>query len=159
LLRPVRVSLLLLLFSILECKPLYQPQQTDPLEENPYKKVKIRVLTQDRGYPLGGPVDLKLEIQNLSEEPVTLDFNSNQLFDFKVFRKGREVWRWSYDKTFEKTGLRLAIYPKEIWSFQAEWDTKDNQRRWVLGGRYYIEGILNCSPPLKSEQAEIGLRD
>ncbi|OGC85210.1 MAG: hypothetical protein A2W07_04115 [candidate division Zixibacteria bacterium RBG_16_43_9] len=158
-LKPVRISLLLLLFSILECTPLYHQPQINPPEESPYKKIRIRVLTQDRGYPLGGPVDLKLEIENVSEEVVRLNFDSNQLFDFKIYRKGWEVWRWSYDKVFEKAELRLSIYPKEVWTFKAEWDTKDNQRRWVLGGRYYIEGIVNSSPPLRSEQVEIGLTD
>jgi len=159
LLRPAKIFLLFLFFSFLDCTPLYHPPQTNPPEENPYKKIKVRVITQDRGYPLGGPVDLKLEIENISEDVVRLNFDSNQLFDFKIYRKGWEVWRWSYDKTFEKTELRLSIYPKEVWTFKAEWDTKDNQRRWVLGGRYYIEGILNSSPPLKSEQVEIGLTD
>ncbi len=154
-----RICFLLLWFSILECSPLYRPPQTNPPEENPYKKVKVRVFTQDRGYALGGPVDLKLEIENISDEVVSLNFDSNQLFDFKIYRRDREVWRWSYGKSFEKTGLRLSLYPNEVWTFKSEWDTKDNQRRWVLGGRYYIEGILNSSPPLKSEQAEIGLTD
>ncbi|HVP37423.1 MAG TPA: BsuPI-related putative proteinase inhibitor [Terriglobales bacterium] len=158
-LQPVRVYFLLLLFSFLECTPLYHSPQTNPPEENPFKKIRIRVITQDRGYALGGPVDMKLEIENISAEVVRLNFDSNLLFDFKIYTKGWEVWRWSYDKTFEKTTLRLSIYPKEVWTFQAEWDTKDNQRKWVLGGRYYIEGILNCSPPLKSEQVEIGLTD
>lgn len=158
-LKPVRICFWLFLFSIFECTPLYHPPQTNPPEESPYKKIRIRVLTQDSGYPLGGPVDLKLEIENISDEVVRLNFDSNQLFDFKIYRKGREVWRWSYDKTFEKAELRLSIYPKEVWTFKAEWDAKDNQRRWVLGGRYYIEGILNSSPPLKSEQVEIGLTD
>jgi hypothetical protein len=159
LLKPAKIFLLFLLFSIFECTPLYNPPQTNPSEENPYKKIKVRVITQDRGYPLGGPVDLKLEIENISDEVVRLNFDSSQLFDFKIYRKGWEVWRWSYDKIFEKTELRLSIYPKEVWTFQTEWDTKDNKRRWVLGGRYYIEGILNSSPLLKSEQVEIGLTD
>ena len=158
-LKPVRICFWLFLFSIFECTPLYHPSQINPPDESSYKKIRIRVITQDRGYPLGGPVDLKLEIENISEDVVRLNFNSNQLFDFRIYRKEREVWRWSYDKTFEKAELRLSIYPKEVWTFKAEWDTKDNQRRWVLGGRYYIEGILNSSPTLKSEQVEVGLTD
>jgi len=158
-----RFRILLLLFSIyfLECTPLYQdkPPQTNPAEENLYRKIKVRVLTQDRGYPLGGPVDLKLEIVNISDEVVKLNFDSNQLYDFVIQRRGWEVWRWSYDKTFEKTPLEHYIYPQETWTFQAEWDAKDNKRRYVLGGRYYIEGILKTSPPLKSEKLEIGLTD
>ena len=116
-------------------------------------------MTQDKGYPLGGPVDLKLEIKNISEEVVKLNFATNQLFDFVIYKKGVGVWRWSYDKNFDKTAIKLTIYPEEVWTFQAEWDAKDNQKRWVLGGRYYIEGVLNTIPPLKSEKVEIGLTD
>ncbi len=102
---------------------------------------------------------MKLEIENVSKETVRLNFGTNQVFDFIIYRKAQQVWKWSYDKTFEKTELKLSIYPGEVWTFKTEWDAKDNRRRWVPGGRYYIEGILNCSPPLKSEQVEIGLTD
>jgi hypothetical protein len=157
----VRIFTLLFLIFFLGCTPLYQdkPPQTNPPEEDLYQKIKVRVLTLDRGYPLGGPVDLKLEIENISDESVKLNFDSNQLFDFVIYRRDWEIWRWSYDKLLEKTPLELNIYPQEVWSFQAKWDTKDNQRRYVLGGRYYIEGILKTSPSLKSEKVEIGLTD
>lgn len=160
-LKRFRIFLLLLLIFFLGCTPLYQdkPPQTNPPEESLHNKIKIRVLTQDRGYPLGGPVDLKLEIENISGEVVKLNFDSSQLFDFVIYRRGWEIWRWSYDKTFEKTPLELYLYPQEIWTFQTKWDAKDNQRRYVLGGRYYIEGILKTSIPLKSEKVEIGLTD
>lgn len=154
-----RIYILFFLFLIYGCTPLYHLQETEPPEENLFKKLRVQILTQDRGYPLGGPVDLKLEIENISGEVVRLNFNSNQLFDFVIYRKGWEVWRWSYDKVFDKTELELYIYPQEIWTFQAEWDTKDKRRRYVLGGRYYIEGVLNTSPALKSEKVEIGLTD
>jgi hypothetical protein len=160
-LKRFRFFLSLSLIFFLGCTPLYQdkPPQTNPPEEAPYQKIEVRVLTQDKGYPLGGPVDLKLEIENISAETVKFNFDSSQLFDFVIYRRGWEVWRWSYDKTFEKTPLELHIYPGEVWSFQTEWDAKDNQRRYVLGGRYYIEGILKTSTPLKSEKVEIGLTD
>lgn len=158
-LKRYRILLLLFLFLILDCTPLYHKPEINPPEEVIYKKIKVRVSTQDRGYPLGGPVDLKLEIENISENVVRLNFSSNQLFDFVIYRRGGEVWRWSYDKIFDKTELELYIYPQEVWAFQAEWDTKDKHRRFVLGGRYYIEGVLNTSPVLKSEKVEIGLTD
>jgi hypothetical protein len=159
LLKGYRLCILLFLLLFFGCAPLYHSEEPNPPEENLFKKIKVRVLTQDRGYPLGGPVDLKLEIENISEDVVKLNFTTNQLFDFIIYKKGFEVWRWSYDKIFDKTAIKLSIYPEEVWTFKAEWDAKDNQRRWVLGGRYYIEGVLNTITPLKSEKVEIGLTD
>jgi hypothetical protein len=159
LLKDYRIYILIFLLLFSGCAPLYQKPETNPPEEDLYQKIKVRVLTQDKGYPLGGPVDLKLEIKNISKEVVKLNFASNQLFDFVIYKKGFEVWRWSYDKIFDKTAIKLSIYPGEVWAFKAEWDAKDNQRKWVSGGRYYIEGILNTIPPLKSEKMEIGLTD
>jgi len=159
LLKGYRIYILLFIFLISGCAPLYHSEEPNPPEESLFKKIRVRVLTQDKGYPLGGPVDLKLEIKNISDDIVKLNFGSNQLFDFVIYKKGFEVWRWSYDKFFDKTGFKLLIYPEEVWTFKAEWDAKDNQKRWVLGGRYYIEGVLNTIPPLKSEKVEIGLTD
>ncbi|MDH4222122.1 MAG: BsuPI-related putative proteinase inhibitor [candidate division Zixibacteria bacterium] len=160
-LRRFKIAQLLFLFFVLECTPHYQttPHHIIPPPEEYNSRIKVRVITQDRSYPRGGPVDLKLEIENISQEVVSLDFDLNQLFDFVIYRKGGEVWRWSYDKIFDKTQLNLYIYPGEVWTFQTEWDTKDNQRRYVSGGRYYVEGILRISPVLKSEKVEIGLTD
>ena len=159
--RRYKIILLLFLFFSFECTPLYQPHPplTIPPSEDFNTRIEVRVVTQDRGYPLGGPVDLKLEVENISESVVRMNFDSNQLFDFKIFRRDWEIWSWSHDKVFEQTEVELYLYPGEAWSFQAEWDTKDNRRRYVLGGRYYIEGILNSSLPVKSDKIQIGLTD
>jgi hypothetical protein len=50
-----------------------------------------------------GEQDLRivLHVTNPTDQPVTLEFNSGQRYDFAVRDAGgREVWRWSRDRMF-----------------------------------------------------------
>lgn len=121
-------------------------------------KLEAKMLTVETGYPLGSPVDLKMEIKNISGQVVDLEFPTQQRYDFFVFKKGDLVWRWSYDKPFEETAAGVKLASGESLVFDEIWDTAESPEEHP-GGEYQVVGVLTASFPIATNFVEIGLAD
>jgi hypothetical protein len=121
-------------------------------------KLEAKMLTAETGYALGSPVELKMEIKNISPEIVNLKFPTNQRYDFFIFKKGDLVWRWSYDKPFEETPVDVELDSGESLAFTEIWDTAKLEEQHP-GGEYQVVGVLTTAFPIATNFVEIGLGD
>jgi hypothetical protein len=71
--------------------------------------------------PAGDSVHLVLQVSNAGSAPVALTFGSGQTFDFAVARDGRELWRWSADRSFTQAVREVSIAPGETRRYEATW--------------------------------------
>ena len=63
-------------------------------------------------YRPGETVHLSLRKTNLSNQTITLNYNTSQRYDFKLtFPSGRTLWRWSDDKSFTQVLGTLSLSP------------------------------------------------
>ncbi len=85
---------------------------------------------------LGREVAARLVLNNRGEAPLSLQFNSGQIYDF-ILRdeNGKEVHRWSADKLFPQALKRLDVKGEEVW--QVTFDPGK-----LPGGVYSVEGLL-----------------
>jgi hypothetical protein len=69
----------------------------------------------------GDSVQFVLQVTNVSEAPVRLEFTSGQTYDFAVQAGGREVWRWSADQMFTQALHARVVAPGETLTYAAAW--------------------------------------
>ena len=66
-------------------------------------------------------VRLVFHITNTSNQPIVLEFNSGQRYDFAVHSGGRELWRWSADRMFTQALGTETIAPGETLRYSERW--------------------------------------
>ncbi len=72
-----------------------------------------------------GALDLTLSILNNTDKTITIDHNSQQIFDFVFFDKaGNELYRWSQDRIFTMMLVSTKIAPGEEKEFSDSIDAK-----------------------------------
>jgi hypothetical protein len=97
--------------------------------------------------PAGDSVRFVLQVTNAGTAPVALTFGSGQTFDFSVSREGREVWRWSADRSFTQAVRETAIGPGETQRHEAAWHPPAGTR-----GALVARGWLTAQQ-LRAEQS------
>lgn len=139
------------------------------IEENTQPPVLKRVETllaiidTENGKPLqeialGTPVRLVLELKNLTDETLTLNFPSGQHYDFEVHDSKKQlIWKWSQGHMFIQTFTAITLGPKEQIKFTPDWDQKDNEGRQVLAGIYQVTGLIPTVGPEIVESQSKGL--
>ncbi len=96
-----------------------------------------------------------LVVENPSDRLMPFHFTSSQSFDFVVSdRPGNEVWRWSSRKFFSEVIRSEAIRPRSNWTFEGEWNHRDNALEPVPPGTYTVVGILAGNDPVESMPVE-----
>jgi hypothetical protein len=100
-----------------------------------------------------GATKFLLTVINTTEKLVPFSFRSGQTFDFVVLDSstGQEVWRWSRRMFFTQVVRQEAIRPSRNWTFEAEWNHRDNDLNTVSPGKYQVIGSLATQPPMESE--------
>lgn len=71
--------------------------------------------------PRADTVTFVLQVTNVEEHPVVLDFASGQEYDFAVLRDGRELWRWSAGRMFTQAVHADTLAPGETRTYRAGW--------------------------------------
>ena len=69
-----------------------------------------------------------------------MNYRTSQRFDFAAFREGKEIWRWSEDRMFNRAVIRIIIQPGGNQTFNAVWDQRNNSGRLVQPGSVTIRG-------------------
>jgi len=122
--------------------------------------VSLSLELENTVYSLGEPVLMSFAVINESpNEPARLSFSSAQRYDFIVQRDGKEIWRWSRGRVFAMLAAEIPIEPGESLTFTESWDQRDNQKGFILPGKYEILGMLNTYPEIVSSPATIEIRN
>jgi LysM repeat protein len=102
----------------------------------------LYVLSTDRRtYRQGEPVRLTLIKVNIQDSPITMTYATGQRFDFAALREGREVWRWSFGRSFPQIAGQVTLQPGESQTFRATWDQRNNAGNLVAPGNFTIRGF------------------
>lgn len=113
----------------------------------------LDIIDVENGKPLqevtiGTPVRLVLEVKNLTDETLMLNFSSGQHYDFEVRdSKNQLVWKWSEGHMFIQAFTTITLGPKEQIKFTPDWDQKDNEDRQVPAGIYQVIGLIPTIGP------------
>lgn len=119
------------------------------------KRVEILLdfIDSENGKPLKDVIEgtqfrLVLELKNLTDAPLTLDFSSGKHYDFEVHDANKQlVWSWSHDKAFPQAFSALTLAPKEQIKFMTIWDQKDNAGSPVPAGVYRVTAMITNIGP------------
>ncbi len=95
---------------------------------------------------MGEPVALLLVLT--ASEPVTLQFNSGQRFDFIVTKGAEEVWRWSADQFFTQALGEESLSAGDALRYQAQWTPAEE-------GSYRVVGMITASNPELIEEGSL----
>lgn len=82
-------------------------------------------------------VTMTLTVKNPSASAIRIAFSSGQKFDFVVTDSstGRDVWRWSANKSFAAVYSEQVVPANGILAFSADWKPPTR-------GRYLVHGLL-----------------
>ena len=119
----------------------------EPLEEAFPSAIEysLEVVSQP---PYGEPVQMKLTLQNVSDEPVSFFLGGWPAYDFVVSTPdGEQVWHWMCAK-FTLASLNIeTLEPGEELEFIGEWEQIDNRGEPVPPGVYLVRSVLDLDPP------------
>jgi hypothetical protein len=91
-------------------------------------------------YTEGEEVMFVLQVTNVSDDPVEVNFDSGQSFDFSVESDQREVWRWSAAQTFTQALRSERLEPGESRRYEATWRPGVSD-----SGEFLATGVLRSS--------------
>lgn len=132
------------------CVPLYPdqggPSVPDENDEVNYTWEEIEgfrylLATNEKRYYRGQPVKITFRKRNITDNTVTLEYTSSQVFDFYISNaKGIEIWRWSKDKAFSSVIREMVLAPGEdetidiVWNQKNKWGNTVNPQTFTLWG-------------------------
>ncbi len=104
---------------------------------------------ESNNFVLGEPITFDLQLTNLSNEEVTLNFTTGQQYDFYIkASSGVDLWRWSVDESFVQSQTSLEISGGESVVVSVTWD----QSIFGVGnpgvGNYTVYGSFLDQSPL-----------
>jgi hypothetical protein len=89
---------------------------------------------------IGGRVSFALQVTNLADHSVEVNFPSGQTHEFVVLDTlGREVWRWSEGRMFTQSLQNREVDPEETLSFREQWNPRGRH------GHYTALAVLRSS--------------
>lgn len=110
---------------------------------SPASGVGVWVFADQASYPAGAPVAFTLVVLNATDEEVTLQRRTGQVFDFEVRREdnpGKPVWNWAHGRLFTMA-LGTETLPSGIPRvYTVIWDRRDNAGNPVEPGTYLVRG-------------------
>jgi hypothetical protein len=120
------------------------PVATDPTTAGPLV-VTARALQSE--VKAGRPVELEIEVRNVSKETAILKFSSGQSFDFSATREGEKepVWTWSMDKMFMAALRSQPFEAGKSETFTAKWENAP-EGHYTIQGKITANGGLNAAP-------------
>ncbi len=74
----------------------------------------LRLETDKKAYKYGDPIALSLLVLNRSNNPLTLNFNSSQIYDITLKKDNRVVWSRSRDKAFLQAMKTVILNPLDF---------------------------------------------
>jgi Intracellular proteinase inhibitor len=108
-----------LLAAFAACSP--PPPETPRADAGPAPRGGEPLVASLQVNPAGDSVRLVLQVSNAGTAPVALTFPSGQTFDFSVSQGGREVWRWSADRSFTQVLRETSVAAGATERYEAAW--------------------------------------
>ncbi len=119
--------------------------------------LSLSVQTDKQFYKLGEKVKITFVIENKSDSPVRLKFNSAKIYDFSIVNlNGKLVFMYSRGMKFAQviTYLEIPAHGKKVFTYT--WDQTSNMGNSVLTGVYVVNFWL-ALPMLKGEMGHKGV--
>ncbi|HEX9997739.1 MAG TPA: BsuPI-related putative proteinase inhibitor [Abditibacterium sp.] len=98
-------------------------------------------------FAVGKPVELQIEIKNVSDKTQTLQFSSGQSFNFSATREGEKdtAWNWAMDKMFTQALRSQPLEAGKSLKFDATWENA-TPGRYLVTGSITANGGLDAAP-------------
>jgi hypothetical protein len=101
---------------------------------------------------VGSPVKLALQVTNLANHTVEVNFPSGQTHEFVIVDSANaEVWRWSAGRMFTQALQNREVDANETLSFREQWDARGHH------GKYSAIATLKSSNHPVEERVEFVL--
>ena len=117
--------------------------------------------TNKKIYKVGEDIEMTIVLQNRTDEPVNLTFNSGKNYDFivKKLPENKEVWRWSEGKFFTEALMSMMLDPGERKTFVFKWNQKNNDSKKIESGNYKVEALIASDPEVFANSVKIKIED
>jgi hypothetical protein len=93
----------------------------------------------------GDPIEFELRVRNRDDNSATVDFDTNQQYDFVVVRAGTNdvVWQWSkHQPAPAQTPTTLEFAANQTKTFTFDWDQTDDNGNLLDRDDYEARGVL-----------------
>lgn len=113
----LRTPLLALVVAVAACRTA-SPEVAPTPEPSTYRGPLVSSLNVE---PAADSVRFVLQVTNPTTAPVRISFPSGMSHDFIVRDGGREVWRWSADRSFVQSMVSLSLPAGETRTYAEVW--------------------------------------
>jgi len=135
-----------------------QPDEGDGLNYTWQEIEGFRYLlaTNESRYYRGQSVRITFRKRNITDQSVTLEYSSSQLFDFYISNQnGREIWRWSEDHAFLPVIREMVLAPGESETIDIVWDQRNKSGNLVNPQNLTLWGTNKATGESVSVQFEV----
>lgn len=159
------VIVLVIIIAIFLLTVYYFARQKMPLSRSAHRKTDKLLYTmkmEKTRYSVGEPIQLIMEVRNISNKPVMLKFDKDLEYDFVVEKEWDlgfvkipfNVWRYSASQGARDEAHTVALQPQEVITYRATWNQEDYRGKQVKKGTYVIKGTINTA----DETTELQMR-
>ncbi len=121
------------------CGQVPQVNDSLPVSSGVSRGLRQILYTDRRVYRPNQSVQIMLSKTNITNDPVNLRYSTSQLIEI-VIRNiyNQEVWRYSWNRTFNPYGRQISIMPDGTQTISEVWNQRDNSGYPVYSGLYSI---------------------
>jgi hypothetical protein len=101
-----------------------------------------KVVTDRNEYSLNETVRFLYTVTNTSDNPVTLKFNTSQIYDFVIMKGNTIIFKWGIDRMFAQVITEVTIPAHGTKAFSVSWDMVDTKGKKVDTGTYTVRFYL-----------------
>lgn len=129
--------------------PAFVPLPAPAADPAPMPKVPFEITMQSTQKD-DAPIELSIEIKNVTAQTIELNFTSGQKFDFSATPAGATdaVWSYGMNKRFIQSLSTVALEPGKPLHFETTW--KD-----AKPGKYTIRAVIKANGGMESTPFEI----
>ena len=121
------------------CGQVPQVNDSLPVTSGVSRGLRQTLYTDRRIYRPNQSVQIMLYKTNITNDPVSLRYSTSQLIEIVVRNiYNQEVWRYSWNRTFNPYGRLITIMPDGTQSITEVWNQRDNNGFPVFSGLYSI---------------------
>ena len=101
-----------------------------------------KVVTDKKEYALGESVHFLFTITNTGKDPVTLTFNTSQIYDFVIMKDNKIIFKWGIERMFAQVITQVTVPGEGTKAFSVSWDMVDSKGNKVDTGTYTVKFYL-----------------
>lgn len=101
-----------------------------------------KVTTDKNEYALNESVRFLFTITNSTNTPITLTFNTSQIYDFEIVKDGKVVFKWGIGRMFAQVITKVTVPANGTKAFSVVWGMVDNKGNKVDVGTYSVRFYL-----------------